>query len=143
MYTGGICGQNFGFIAFCRNYAAIYGTKGALGGIIGVNRSSGFAQENYNYGKVNFSYNCENIGGAIGENEGNTSQTYNYAMISFVGSASSQDYGPSVGGAIGYDSSGNSTGYNYAKNCINTGSLIGQQLRNVDNTSDGTLTLVN
>ena len=142
-YTGAICGQNYGFIANCRNNATVEGSKGSLGGLVGVNRSGAKMQFNYNYGKVNFRHDCENIGGAVGENEGETTETYNYAMISFLGNAISQNYGPSVGGAIGYDSSGNSTKYFYAKNCINTGKLTGQQLRNVDDTSDGTLTLVN
>lgn len=141
-HAGAICGQNEGFISQCKNYASITSEVGSLGGIVGTNRSNGELQYNYNYGKLYFSYSCENIGGVVGTNEGNTVFTYNYAMITFVGSASSQSYGPSVGGAIGLDASGRSTNFYYAKNCINTGTLTGQQLRNVDNTSDGTLTLI-
>jgi hypothetical protein len=105
-WTGGITGENSGYIYDCYATGTVTG-RGALGGLVGVNRS-------------NIS-NCYAIGNVIGEDSvgGLVGSNINYISNSFaMGTITGSE---SVGGLIGGNYSG------VISNCYATGTVAGDK----------------
>ena len=113
-----------GVVINCVNNATIY-TNGAIDNITGklVGLSAGVAYYNYYGGTISNCINngditgVDNVGGIAGENSGTIINCINTGKITATNSGSQPNGAGGVGGIVAYGS---------VSNCINLGSVVGQ-----------------
>lgn len=109
--TGGLIGSNFGTVTDCHATGVSTVRDGGLGGLIGVNGTTGEVTRCYAEGTVGREGVCTNIGGLIGDNDG--------TVVGCNATCEVLGHG-FLGGLIGDNNS-----LVHVKDCHATGSVIG------------------
>lgn len=111
--VGAIAKKNYGKIENCSNKAEVDGT-GTIGGIAGINESSGIIENSFNIGNIN----GDSSGGIAGTNYGTIKKCFNTGTIR-----------GGISGGIAGEHCGitGECNNNIIKNCYNVGSVGGSQ----------------
>ena len=109
--VGGVVGRNYGTVENCVNNAAVTGSGGYVGGIVGYNNGSGCTVAN-----------CTNTGTVTGDRQVGGVVGYNYsdATVTNCFNTATVSGRSSVGGVVG-----NNESYSDVENCYNTGEVTG------------------